>query len=219
MLNTAIPHIISSANAPWCGWTMLVLLITGVLSELFQPGIITQAKSSLVAQNERVYKESPINFMGQLMITFFRVGIIAMALYLCCTPTGRFSFVGFWVICAIVLAMFLLKMLSNLWVDRTFGISRRFGDPYEHYGNIFTLFTALLYPAVLVLMRVGTLTVNRWVFGILTLLFIGVWLYRSIRQFMTSIVQMPYVLLYVATMEVLPFAFLYISSDQIVTIL
>jgi hypothetical protein len=70
-----------------------------------------------------------------------------------------------------------------------------------------------------VLMRVGTLTVNRWVFGILTLLFIGVWLYRSIRQFMTSIVQMPYVLLYVATMEVLPFAFLYISSDQIVTIL
>ncbi|MBQ2067456.1 MAG: DUF4271 domain-containing protein [Paludibacteraceae bacterium] len=218
-MGEGITHIVSSANAPWCGWTMLVLLITAVLAELFQPGVVTQAKSSLMAQNDRTYKESPVNFLGQLMITLFRIGVIAMSLYLCCRPTGRFSFAGFGVISAIVLAVFLVKMLSNIWVDRTFGISRRFGDPYEHYGNIATLLTLVLYPTVLVLMRVGNPIANRWVVGLMALLFIGVWLYRSIRQFMTSIVQIPYLLLYICTMEVLPIAILYISSDQIVTIL
>ena len=96
---------------------MLVLLITAVLAELFQPGVVTQAKSSLMAQNDRTYKESPVNFLGQLMITLFRIGVIAMSLYLCCRPTGRFSFAGFGVISAIVLAVFLVKMLSNIWVD------------------------------------------------------------------------------------------------------
>ena len=213
-MGEGIAHIISPTSAAWCGWTMLVLLLCGILSELFQPGVITQAKSSLLAQTDRVYKDAPTTFMGQLMILLFRIGVITMGTYLCCDATAAFSFTGFWIVFGIVFLVCALKMLCTGWMDITFRITRRFGNAYEHYGNILTLVTVLLYPVLLVLLRYGDPLANRWVIGSIALVFLLTWTYRAFRQFVTSLRAVLYLILYICTVEMIPWVLIYMISNQ-----
>ena len=198
---------------------MLVLLLVAVLSEWLQPGVISQAATSLVAKADRTYKEAPVNTFGQLFIALFRIGTLALGLCLCLATDGPFSFVGYSVVCGLILGMLLLKMLCNLLLDYTFLLTRRAVAPYEHYANIATLATLVLYPAILILMHVGTPAAGRWVVGIVTVLFLGMWLYRSFRLFVTSLRALLYLVLYVATLEVLPLAALYYLSEKTLSVL
>lgn len=216
-MGEGIAHIISPASAVWCSWTMLVLLLCGILSELFQPGVISQAKNSLITQTDRVYKESPNNFMGQLMIHLFRLGVITMAMYLCCVETGYFSFTGFWAIFGITLVMNIIKLVCNYFMDFTFQLTRRFGNAHEHYGNILTLIVLAIYPVLLVLLRYGAPQVNRWVLGTMAVIFLLLWFYRAFRQFITTPRAIGYLFIYFCTIELLPWVLLYILSNQIIS--
>ena len=214
-----VTHILSMMTAPWCGWTMLVLLLCAVFAETFQPGVISQTSSSLLARTDRTYKDSPNTFLGWFFITLFRIGTPAMALCLCFFSPDRASFIAFWAVCGLVLAVVLVKMLLNLLLDYTFSLSRRFGDAYEHYGNIVTMAALVLYPVLLVLMRVANTLVTQWVVGIMAVLFIGMWTYRAARTYTVSLSATLYMLFYIATLEVLPMAVLiYLSAKTIAII-
>ena len=213
---TDIPHIVSSANAAWSSWTMLGLLLCGILSEWFQPGVITQAPISLMVRNDRTYKDAPVNFMGQFLITLFRIGTIALMLCLCWSPETHFSFTAFWATCGVILLVFLAKMLCNGLIDYTFSLSRRFGAPYEHYGNLLSLASLILYPILLVLLRVSSPISARWCLGIVTVLFCLIWLYRCIRSYLIKPTAILYLIIYTCTLEILPFIGLaYISAKMI----
>lgn len=219
MLTTAVPHIISPLSAPWCGWTMLGLLLCAILSEWFQPGIITQAHESLLAKTERTYKESPNTFLGQFLISLLRIGTISMALCLCVYQGAGFSFAAFGAVCGLTVAVILIKMLFNVALDYTFSLSRHFGGATEIYGNITTLAVIALYPIVLVLLRIGNPLIAQWGTGIVALVFIGMWLYRSARIYVVSFRAVVYLLLYICTLEVLPMAILYVLSAKMISIL
>lgn len=214
-----IAHIISPMSAPWCGWTMLVLLLCAIVSEWLQPGIITQAHESLIAKTDRTYKESPNTFLGQMLISVFRIGTIAMALCLCVYKGTGFSFAAFAVICGLVVALLLLKMLFNRIIDYTFALSRRFGEAYELYADIVTLAAVALYPIVLAMLRIGTPLLAQWGTGIVAVLFLGMWIYRSARLYIVSPIAVVYLTLYIGTLEVLPIASLYVLSDKMIAIL
>ena len=212
-------HIVSMMSAPWCGWTMLVLLLFAVLAEVTQPGVITQTLSSLTARTDRTYKDSPTTFMGQLCISLFRIGTPAVALCLCFLPVQHASFVAFWAVCGVIFAVLLVKMLCNVLLDYTFSFTRRFGDTYEHYGNIATLSTVVLYPALLVLLRIPDQQIAQWTVGIIALLFLCLWLYRAARTFVVSLPAILYLLLYILTLEVLPMVACIYCSAKLIMIL
>lgn len=218
-MGEGIAHIMSPLSAPWCGWTMLALLLCAILSEWFQPGIITQAHESLLAKTERTYKESPDTFLGQLLIALFRIGTIAMALCLCIYQGTGFSFIVFAVVCGVVLAVVLLKMLLNVAINYTFSLSNRFGGVYETYADIVTLAVLTLYPVVLVMLRINNPAVAQWGTGIVAVLFLGMWIYRSARLYIVSPQSLLYFALYMGTLEILPLATLYVLSDKLITIL
>lgn len=219
MLNTEILRILSPLSAPWCGWTMLALLLFAILSEMLQPGIIRQAPESLLSQNDRTYKESPDTFFGQLFITLFRIGTLGMALCLCVCPDGSFRFAVYAAICGLILAVILLKMLCNILIDSVFQLSRRFGKAYEHYANIATLAALTLYPLLLLHLHFSSVFSAQWILGIVAALFVLLWLYRSARQFVRSPLAILYLLVYITTLECLPFAALYLLSDKTISIL
>lgn len=211
-----IAHSMSPLSAPWCGWTMLVLFLCAILSEFFQPGVITQAMASLRVRTDRMYKDAPVNFFGQFFITLFRLGTLAMALCLCFSPTDRFSFAAFAAVCGIIIGVLLVKMVCNVIVDYTFMLSRRFGAMYEHYSNIATLIGIVLWPIVLVLLHVSNMTVVRWVLGVVAFLFVVLWIYRSAAQYIRSLKAILYLALYICTLELLPISMLlYLSAKTI----
>lgn len=198
---------------------MLLLLLFAILSEWMQPGVISQAMGSLKVRPERMYKDAPTNVLAQLLLTLFRVGTIAMALCMSFCPYDRFSFLAFAAVGAIVIGVLMIKMLCNIMLDYIFQLIRKYGDVYEHYSNILTLTALVLYPLVLLFMHVGSPLATRWLLGIAALLFLGMWLYRSARQFVQSPMALVTLLAYTATLEVLPMAAIVLLSAKTITIL
>ena len=197
---------------------MLALLVCCVLAEVFQPGVITQTPASLFARTDRTYKESPMNFLGQLFITLFRIGTLSMALCMSLYTTSC-SFGAYSAVCGLVLAVLLFKTLCNVLIDFTFAVTRRVEAPYEHYANIATIASALLYLTLLAMMRFGNAETTLWALVSVTILFLIMWLYRSVRLFVTSPKTIVYLLLYVVTLEVLPLVGLYYMSEKLISIL
>ncbi len=196
---------------------MLGLLVFGIFSEYFQPGVISQAPASLRVRTNRMYKNAPVNFFGQACISIFRLGTVAMSLCLCFGTQDHFSFLDYLAINALILAIVAVKMIGNVLLDYTFSLSRRFGAVYEHYANIATLICLLLWPAILILLYVSSLAAYRWAAGIAAILFIALWVYRSAAQFITSPVALLYMLLYWCTLELLPLAALFYLSEITIT--
>lgn len=198
---------------------MLALLLCAVLGELLQPGVISQAHSSLLSHNDRTYKDAPANFMGQMMMTLFRIGTAAMGLYLCLYSGGQCTFPVFAALCGLIITLILGKMLCNQLLDYTFQISRRFMPAYGQYGDITTMTACILYPALLVMMRVSNPIVNRWLVGCIAVLFLLMWSFRLMRNYMQSFNAMIYVLLYIGTMEVLPLGLLFYLGSKTISII
>lgn len=215
----SVAHIVSLVSAPWCGWTLLVLLLCAVLGEYMQPGIITQAYTTLIAHTDRTYKEAPVNIQGQVLVGLFRIGTLALAVSMCIPTGGTFTFGMFAIVCGWVIAMLLVKTVIHALLDYTFQFSHHFPQANSQYNDIATLATCILYPGVLLATRIGDETISWWVFGIITGLFIIMCAYRMALHFIRSLATLLYVVVYICTMEVLPIgALLYFSSITIASI-
>lgn len=209
----------SPLSAPWCAWTMLMLLLLAILSEWLQPGVISQATTSLTVHAERLYKDAPVNFMAQLFITLFRIGTLALGLCLCFNASDHFSFAAFAAVSGIIVGVTLFKMLATVLVDYTFLLSRTYGDAYEHYSNLFTLAMVVLYPLQLVFWHIGSPIANRWLLGIIGSAFLLLWIYRGLRQYVRKPMAILYLLAYMFTLEFLPMAGIVLLSAKTISIL
>ena len=215
----SVEHIVSLVSAPWCGWTLLVLLVCAVLGEYMQPGIITQAYTTLTARTDRTYKEAPVNLQGQILVGLFRIGTIALAVSLCIATGNTFTFGMFAIVSGWVIAMLLVKLLVNTILDYTFMLSHYFPQAYSQHRDIATLTSCILYPGLLLALRIDDLTVNWWIFGVIAGLFILMFAYRLALHFIQSLTALLYVVVYICTVEILPIgALLYLSSITIASI-
>ena len=184
-----------------------------------QPGIITQAHSTLTAHTDRTYKEAPVNLQGQILVGLFRLGTLALAVSLCISTGSTFTFGMFAIVCGWVVAMLLVKTLINALLDYTFMLSHLFPQANSQYRDIATLASCILYPGVLVALRIGSTGVNWWIFGIIATLFLLMCTYRMALHFIHSFAALLYVVVYICTLEVLPIgALLYLSSKTIASI-
>ena len=216
---TELTHILSPYSAAWSGWVMMALFGLAVFSEYMQPGVITQAHTSIFAQTDRTYKDAPVNFFGQLLIAFFRIGTLAMGICMCMETDAPFTFSAFATIGGLTIAILLVKMLCNTLLDYTFMISRRFIPAYGQYGDIATVMTCILFPCLLVLQYLGNPNVCRWTVGIATIVFVFLWAIRMVRNYVRCARAIVYVGLYITTLEVLPLGILYYLSSKTISIL
>ena len=214
-----VPHIVSLVTAPWCNWTMLVLLLFAALSEWLQPGVITQSYESLKVHTDRVYKDAPTSIMAQILITLFRIGIVAMTLCLWLCPDQELSFTAYILVCSVVFGLLSMKMLFNVLIDYTFQFSRQYGDAYEHYSNIFTLVSAALYPLTLVFLHVGSSSAAKWLMLCTAALFLLLWIYRSVHQFVRKPIALLYLLAYLLTLDVLPMTGMVLLSAKLISVI
>ena len=197
----------------------MALFLCAVFSEVMQPGVITQSPLSILSRTERTYKDAPTNTLGQILISIFRIGTLAMAICLCFYEGGAFRFGSFAAVCGLVVAIIMAKMLCNILLDYTFMLSRRFMPVYEQYGDLATISACVLYPCLLVFIRIGRPELSRWALAIIAGAFVLVCLYRMARIYIRSLSAILYVALYIATMELVPFgALLYLSSKMIACI-
>ena len=215
-MGEGITHIISPLTAPWCSWTMLGLMLLAILSEWLQPGVITQAASSLTVRMERTYKDAPTNLLAQTLITLFRIGTLAMALCLCLAEGNQFSFWAYLAVNGVIFGVALIKMLGNVLLDYTFQLQRSYGEAYEHFSNMYTLTAVVMFPFVLIFIHIDSIIATRWLLGIFVAIFIILWLYRFAQQFVRKPLAILYLIAYAATLEIIPIvAVAYLSAKTI----
>jgi len=194
-------------------------MLFAILAEWIQPGVISQAYTSLKVRTERMYKDAPTSGMAQILITAFRIGTLAMIVCMCFAPNDRLTFVAYMAVCGVILAILMVKMICNILLNYAFQITRIYGDVYEHYSNIFTLTIVAMFPLVLLFLHIGSITATRCLLGVMAVLFLVMWLYRCVRQFIHAPLAIIYLLTYMITLEILPMVGLLLFSEKTLSIL
>ena len=226
-----IPHILSPGSAPWVGWTMLLLAVIAVLSELMQPGVLSGSFALVFSKVERTYHDPHRNIPGQLCINVFRIGTFALALYLFCYVGGTLS-LGHWevqfltdktflfrkylLVLLVVFGVDTVKYLLTLWVNYTFQISRRFTLISLHYNSLWTVINSAFYLLLLVLLPVDSPKIIFWSFlalCIVALVLIGV---KWLRVFYSGLPSLLYIALYLLTLEVLPLLAMVACAEEVI---
>ena len=215
-------HIVSLYSTGWYSWILLALGICAILSEVFQPGIMTGATASVFAHSERMYKQTPDNFPGQLSATLFRIGTPALMLVM--ISRDRFDstadgIASYGIAFGIIVAVLLLETAINSLIDYTFELKAYAAGIGTHIANIATLICFGLYPAILVLPLAGSMTANRWVACVFAIAYLGITTYRLVRLFMSGAKSIIYILMYVFTLEVLPMGVLVAGMSQMMKII
>lgn len=191
---------------------MLGLAICAVSAGVFQPAVIRQGFVSLFSKVERSYNDSPMNYVGQVLLFVFRAGIVGMAIYLFTynshlathTADGEFLFSRYMTIMGAVAATEIVKYLVSLLLNYTFQLSRQFATLFAHYTYVSTSICCVLYPLLLLIIYFGSQALTT--IGLCVMMSVC-WLVlfiKWIRVFFTSIPSVIYVLLYILTIEVLP---------------
>lgn len=195
---------------------MLFLLVCAVLAEMMQQGAVVQAFATMFSKAERLYGEVQQNIVEELIINIFRIGTLAMALYLYAYRTGEFRFTTYLLIAALVLGVDMLKLVLSVWINYTFRISKRFAQISAHYNNLWTVICCGIYTAVVVLLNVDNRMAVQWTLFGLTVAAIVLIAIKWIRIFCTNIRSLLYILLYILTLEVLPLLLMIAGTDYIV---
>lgn len=184
---------------------MLGLLGCAALAELFQPAVIRQSFVNLFTKAERSYGDSPMQYIGQAWLFVFRIGVVSMAVCLFTYRGGTFALARYGIIAGAVCAMEVVKYLLCRLLNYTFRFPHRFSTLFAHYTYVNTTVCCVLYPLLLLIIR---LDVPR--FSVVSLCvaagaFVALLFVKWLRVFMKDVLSFFYILLYVLTIEVLPF--------------
>ncbi|MBR1878523.1 MAG: DUF4271 domain-containing protein [Paludibacteraceae bacterium] len=220
-MGNGIEHIVSLYNASWYGWTLLLLGICAVLSEVFQPGVMTGITGTVFARSERMYKRTPDNFPGQLSSTIFQIGTLALMLVMIWRDRFDSAANGialYGIAAAMIVAVLLVKTALNGLIDYTFQLKAS-AEVSTHMAGITMLVCLGLYAAALVLPLAHSVVVNRWVAGALGIVYLALTTYRMVLVFMSGAKSILYILMYVMTLEVLPIGVLVAGISQMMQII
>ena len=150
---------------------MLGLLLCIVMAEVLQPETIRMSFRTTFSRMERMFGDSAVNFWGVIALTIYRVSIIAFALYLACYTHGEFSFLSYVYVILIVIAFVAIKSIAAWLLSYTFDLKRVTALYLPQYSTLWTAFSIVLYPIVLVFINIGHHRIFQWLLLALAALF------------------------------------------------
>lgn len=195
----------------WPMWLMFFLLLCGVLSEALQPGSLRLAFRTTFTRLERTFGDRATNFMSSLLLNLFRIGTIAMSLYLYAYQHSPFSMLTFGYVILLILAILLVKMTLSWLVSYTFEMRRSANAFLPQYDNLWTILCVLLYPLNLLYINVSQGEFIYWASIVAAGLFVGLLVFKLLQNFYAGPRSLVYLLLYLVTLELVPFGAIVMS--------
>lgn len=211
-------HIVSTPlSETWPSWMMLLLLLVMAAAISHQPGMLQTAFRGLITRMERTYSDASADLMSQMLTATYRIGILAMTLYVLFFGTGHFSVLIYLMVIGCIVVYELLRSTMTWLVGYTFFSLRGLEEPRTFYRNLCLITSVVLFPVTLVMMNIGT---GLWAYILLAVIgitFIVLLTIRLFRVFMSTPISIIYILLYVVTVEFLPLAALCSGVGLLVT--
>ena len=210
-----IAIISTPISEAWPMWLMFFLLLCVVLAEVLQPGTLRLAFRTTFTRLERTFGDRANNFMSSLLMNTFRVGTIAMALYVFFYHSAPFSMLTYCYIVVLLVGILFVKMLVSWLVSYTFEMRRSMVVFLPQYDNLWTILSIVLYPLTLLYINVSGSVALYWICVAAVVLFVVMIVFKMMQNYYTGPQSLIYLVLYVLTLEFVPFGAIFLSVKAI----
>lgn len=199
-----IALISTPISEAWPSWLMFVLLLNLILSEVLQPGLVRASFRATFTKMERMFGDQSINFMANLTLNIFRVGTLAMALYVFTYHHAPFSFLTYVYIILIIGGVLAVKAFFGWLVSYTFELHRTAALYVPQYNNLWTILCMTLYPITLLYINVAEWSFLAWLPMTVIIVFVALLLFKQLQYFYAGFSSLLYLIVYTVTLELLP---------------
>lgn len=197
-----LPHISSLYATPWVAWVMFALLVIALFNP--QSRLVGVTWHGVFSHSERTYSVRARDWSNEISLRVFRLGIMAMALFLLVIPTETAQIMMFVKVLGIVAVVYTLQLLLLYGVGVVFVPAKRMAVAMEQYSNLRTLMCVGLYPILLLLTNIPSPLLAQVLCAIVLLSFVLVLLGKCIQLFYTTPISVLYIVLYIIFLEILP---------------
>ena len=193
-----ITRISSPMTESWFAWLFFAFFVFWVSKGMFL------AEASLVFRG--LFSKGERSYVGntglQYLTTLYRAGIMALLIYMLIHVTGEFTFINYSIVLGVILAAILTQNLLTRLVGLVFLSNRMLEGALEQRRLIGDVLCGLIPLAIMLLYMIPAC--NMVVVIILSLLYVGMILVKSIQLFYNNLLSVLYVLLYITSLEIIP---------------
>ena len=193
-----ITRISSPVTESWFAWLFFAFFVFWVSKGMFL------AEASLVFRG--LFSKGERSYVGntglQYLTTLYRAGIMALLIYMLIHVTGEFTFINYSIVLGVILAAILTQNLLTRLVGLVFLSNRMLEGALEQRRLIGDVLCGLIPLAIMLLYMIPAC--NMVVVIILSLLYVGMILVKSIQLFYNNLLSVLYVLLYITSLEIIP---------------
>ena len=198
-------HISSPISESWVYWILLLFFVLVAVNRSVRDSVVVALRNSF-SHSERVYGGQSQNILAISTAWIFRVGVLAMAIYILLYTSEQFTFMAYTKILGVVALIEVIRHILLLGVGWVFLSNNQLANGIGQLEIVRNVVCVLLLPVLLLLIRLNYPMLHFILLGIIGLAFTVLVIAKSTLLFYKNILSIFYILLYFIYLEIIPVA-------------
>ena len=200
-----LEHISSPVSESWIYWILLLFFVLVAFNNSVRESVVIAMRNSF-SHSERVYGGQSQNILAMSTAWIFRVGVLALAIYLLLHISESFTFIAYTKTLGIVALIDFVRNILLLGVGWIFLSSNQLTNGIGQLELVRNLVCVLLLPTLLLLIYLDYPILHLILVGIIIFIFSTLVITKSTLLFYKNILSIFYILLYFTCLEIIPVA-------------
>ena len=207
-------HISSPISESWVYWILLLFFVLVAVNRSVRDSVVVALRNSF-SHSERVYGGQSQNILAISTAWIFRVGVLAMAIYVLSYTSEQFTFMAYTKILGVVALIEVIRHILLLGVGWVFLSNNQLANGIGQLEIVRNVVCVLLLPVLLLLIRLNYPMLHFILLGIIGLAFTVLVIAKSTLLFYKNILSIFYILLYFIYLEIIPVAGMVLLTKHI----
>ena len=207
-------HISSPISESWVYWILLLFFVLVAVNRSVRDSVVVALRNSF-SHSERVYGGQSQNILAISTAWIFRVGVLAMAIYILLYTSEQFTFMAYTKILGVVALIEVIRHILLLGVGWVFLSNNQLANGIGQLELVRNVVCVLLLPVLLLLIRLNYPMLHFILLGIIGLAFTVLVIVKSTLLFYKNILSIFYIFLYFTYLEIIPVAGMVIWTKHI----
>ena len=207
-------HISSPISESWVYWILLLFFVLVAVNRSVRDSVVVALRNSF-SHSERVYGGQSQNILAISTAWIFRVGVLAMAIYVLSYTSEQFTFIAYTKTLGGVALIEVIRHILLLGVGWVFLSNNQLANGIGQLEIVRNVVCVLLLPVLLLLIRLNYPMLHFILLGIIGLAFTVLVIAKSTLLFYKNILSIFYILLYFIYLEIIPVAGMVIWTKHI----
>ena len=198
-------HISSPISESWVYWILLLFFVLVAVNRSVRDSVVVALRNSF-SHSERVYGGQSQNILAISTAWIFRIGVLAMVIYVLLYTSEQFTFMAYTKILGVVALIEVIRHILLLGVGWVFLSNTQLTNGIGQLEIVRNVVCVLLLPVLLLLIRLNYPMLHFILLGIIGLAFTVLVIAKSTLLFYKNILSIFYIFLYFIYLEIIPVA-------------